>query len=88
MNGLGFEGAMQLEETLCENVTLRFLDVSNNRINWEGVTYVARGLKNNSTLKVLKVGDIIHAFPFSRCGVCRKCEHFKTDTYFSRLDPF
>lgn len=55
MNGLGFEGSLQLEETLHENLCLKFLDISNNRINWEGVSYVAKGLKKNSTLQMLKV---------------------------------
>ncbi|KAH3711987.1 hypothetical protein DPMN_071664 [Dreissena polymorpha] len=55
MNGLGFEGSLQLEETLQENGHLRFLDVSNNRINWEGVTFVAKGLKKNTALHMIKV---------------------------------
>ncbi|WAR18715.1 LR74A-like protein, partial [Mya arenaria] len=56
MNGLGFEGSLQLEPTLLENSCLRYLDVSHNRINWEGVSFVAKGLRKNATLRVLKIG--------------------------------
>lgn len=55
MNGLGFEGSLQLQETLNENTCLQYLDISNNRINWEGISYVAKGIRKNSTLQMLKV---------------------------------
>lgn len=55
MNGLGFEGSLALEETLRENTCLKYFDISNNRINWEGISYVAKGLKKNVTLHMLKV---------------------------------
>ena len=54
-NGLGFEGSLALEEVLRVNTSLKFFDVSNNRINWEGVSYVAKGLRRNGTLQMLKV---------------------------------
>ena len=55
MNGLGYEGSLALEETLRENTCLKTFDVSNNRINWEGVSFVAKGLKKNSSLRMLQV---------------------------------
>ena len=60
-NGLGFEGSLALEEVFKANTSLKFVDVSNNRINWEGVTYVAKGLKRNGTLQMLKVFSIFLA---------------------------
>ena len=58
MNGLGFEGSLALEETLRDNTCLKYLDISNNRINWEGVSYVAKGIRRNGTLQMLKVSVI------------------------------
>jgi len=37
------------------NKYLREVDVSHNRINWEGAMLIAKGLKENDTLEILYV---------------------------------
>ena len=54
-NGLGYEGSIGIGEMLRGNDCLRKLDITSNRINWQGAILVARGLAFNSTLEVLKV---------------------------------
>ena len=53
-NGLGYEGSLGVGEMLRGNHYLRELDVTSNRINWEGATLVARGLAENDGLEILK----------------------------------
>jgi hypothetical protein len=59
-NGFGYEGALAVGEMVRGNKYLRELDVSNNRINWEGALQIMKGLKENDTLEVLKV--MLHHF--------------------------
>jgi Ran GTPase-activating protein (RanGAP) involved in mRNA processing and transport len=54
-NGFGFEGSIALEDVLKENTALKVLNLTNNRITWEGVKHIIRGLKGNKSLHVLKV---------------------------------
>lgn len=35
-NGLGYNGALAIRECLLRNTVLKTLNISNNRINWEG----------------------------------------------------
>jgi len=37
------------------NKYLREVDVSHNRVNWEGAMLIAKGLKENDTLEILYV---------------------------------
>ena len=55
-NGFGYEGSIAVGEMIRGNKYLRELDVSNNRINWEGAIHIAKGLKENDTLEMLQVG--------------------------------
>ena len=55
MAGLGKQGATALMDALQDNRTLIELDISFNRIPLEGAKDIAEGLKDNDTLKVLKV---------------------------------
>ena len=59
-NGLGFEGSLALGEGLKVNRSLRRLDVTNNRINWDGVPYLSRALQVNKTLEVLQVREMAY----------------------------
>ncbi|KAH3717605.1 hypothetical protein DPMN_060398 [Dreissena polymorpha] len=43
-------------QALAENSTLKELDLTNNRINANGMALLMAGLKYNETLEVLKVG--------------------------------
>jgi len=45
-------------EMLRGNKYLREVDVSHNRINWEGAMLIAKGLKENDTLEILYVRRI------------------------------
>ena len=53
-NGFGYEGGLALGELIRGNKYIRELDVSHNRLNWEGALLIAKGLKENDTLEVLK----------------------------------
>ena len=57
-NGFGYEGSIAVGEMIRGNKYLRELDVSNNRINWEGAIHIAKGLKENDTLEVLQVKQV------------------------------
>ena len=54
-NGLAYEGSLAISRLIDNNEYLQKLDISNNRINWEGATLIAEGLKHNGVLEVLKV---------------------------------
>lgn len=54
-NGFGLEGSLALENVFKENMSLKCIDLSNNRINWDGMVYLARGLRKNNMLRILKV---------------------------------
>ncbi len=54
-NGLSYEGALALGEAIKANKYIRELNVSNNRINWQGATFIANGIKHNDTLEIFKV---------------------------------
>lgn len=55
MNGFGIEGSLALENVFKENMSLKCIDLSNNRINWDGLVYLTRGLQKNNVLRILKV---------------------------------
>ena len=55
MNGLAEVGAIAIGHALQHNQSLENLDISNNRINDNGVEALAKGLKTNETLKILNV---------------------------------
>ena len=50
-NGIGPEGATSLGEMLPHNEALLTLDLSNNGMEWEGVTKIGAGLKKNTIIK-------------------------------------
>ena len=54
-NGLDYEGSVAAGDMLRGNKYLREVDISHNRINWEGATLLAKGLKENDTLEILYV---------------------------------
>jgi len=54
-NGFGYEGSLAVGELLRKNSTLIELDLSSNRINWQAVQFIAKGLSNNTTLEKIKV---------------------------------
>lgn len=54
-NGLCFEGALAVRDALRSNKHLLEIDISNNRINWEGAQLLAEMLEQNCYLEVLKV---------------------------------
>ena len=54
-NGFGREGAKALGESLPENKKLRMLDLTNNRIDPNGIALLCKGLKSNDTLEDLRV---------------------------------
>ena len=60
MNGLAEDGAIAIGHALLHNQSLEELDISNNRINDNGAEALAKGLKGNETLKLLKVGYYAH----------------------------
>ena len=55
MNGFGFEGARAIGHALKHNQSLEELDLSANRITSPGAIEIAKGLKVNDVLKVIKV---------------------------------
>ena len=59
MNGLAEDGGIAMGHALIHNQSLEELDISNNRINDNGIEAIAKGLKLNETLKILKVGSWI-----------------------------
>ena len=54
-NGLYYEGALAVRDALMINKHLVEIDISNNRINWEGALFLAEMLEKNCYLEVLKV---------------------------------
>jgi len=52
-NGLDYEGSVAAGDMLRGNKYLREVDISHNRINWEGATLLAKGLKENDTLEMI-----------------------------------
>lgn len=54
-NGLGYEGALAVRDALKINKHLLEIDISNNRINWEGAQFLAEMLEQNMYLEVLRV---------------------------------
>ena len=52
-----YEGSLAVGEMLRGNKYLRELDISNNRINWEGALLISKGLKENDTLETFEVRD-------------------------------
>jgi len=58
-NGFGYEGSLAIGELLKKNSTLTELDLSSNRINWQAIQFIAKGLANNVTLETLTVSDVI-----------------------------
>ena len=68
-NGLGYEGALALGEMIRGNKYLRELDVSHNRINWEGALLISKGLKENDTLEILNASiHVKNATPGFLCN--------------------
>ena len=63
-----------MEDVLKVNSDLKVLDLTNNRISWEGVKHIIRGLKANKSLQVLKVNVKVKV----RCSssLCYKCTTF------------
>lgn len=61
-NGLAYEGSVALSEMLNGNLYLLELDVTSNRINWEGARLVARGLSKNIYLQILRVSTPVFIF--------------------------
>jgi len=57
-NGFDYEGGVAVCEMLRGNKYLREVDVSHNRINWEGAMLIAKGLKENDTLEILYVRSV------------------------------
>jgi hypothetical protein len=57
-NGFGYEGAVGLKDLLIHNKTLEEIDVTSNRINWQGALIIAGGIRKNDTLQILKVGHM------------------------------
>ncbi len=53
---MGYEGSLALGQMLRANKYLRVVDVSNNRITWEGASFIADALRKNDTLEILRVG--------------------------------
>ena len=66
-NGLAYEGSLAVSRLIDNNEYLQELDISNNRIHWEGATLIAEGLKHNGVLEVLKVsfGKVSRNSPFN-----------------------
>lgn len=58
MNGFGYDGADVLGKALNQNRTLRELNVAHNRIPEKGAILIAAGLRNNDTLKTLRVRNV------------------------------
>ena len=58
-NGFDYEGGVAVCEMLRGNKYLREVDVSHNRINWEGAMLIAKGLKENDTLEILYVRNVL-----------------------------
>jgi len=54
-NGLCYEGALAVRDALRTNKHLLEIDISNNRINWEGAQFLAEMIENNCYLEVLRV---------------------------------
>ena len=63
-NGFGYEGSLAAGEMLARNKYLREIDFSNNRINWDGIKHIAKGLRENDTLEVLKVRKESYLYDF------------------------
>ncbi len=67
--GVTDTGAKSLADMLVNNTTLETLDISNsemftlNRMSSEGVGHLAEALKGNSTLRVLRLEDVVHMNP-------------------------
>jgi len=59
-NGFGYEGSLALGELLKKNSTLTELDLSSNRINWQAIQFIAKGLATNRTLETLKVTGVMY----------------------------
>ena len=54
-NGLYYEGALAVRDALMINKHLVEIDISHNRINWEGALFLAEMLEKNCYLEILKV---------------------------------
>ena len=57
-NGFGYEGALAVGELLRRNSTLTEVDLSSNRINWQAMEFIIKGLANNRTLEILRVSVV------------------------------
>ena len=58
---MAYEGSLAVCRLIENNKYLLELDISNNRINWEGAALIAQGLKHNEVLEVLRVCTSIPA---------------------------
>ena len=54
-NGLGPGGGQMIAEAIAVNPSLEELDISGNRLDFKTAVMIAKGLKQNEDLKVLKV---------------------------------
>lgn len=54
-NGLGYEGALAVGEALRINKHLIEINISNNRINWDGAQLLADMLEQNCYLEIFRV---------------------------------
>lgn len=55
MNGFSIMGADAIGKAIKHNRTLRCLDISHNRIPYDGAKHIAKGLLENDGLQTLKV---------------------------------
>lgn len=55
MNGFGLDGARAMGHALKHNQSLEDLDLSANRIPSEGAVEIAKGLKVNEILQIIRV---------------------------------
>ena len=77
-NGFDYEGSVAVCEMLRGNKYLREVDVSHNRVNWEGAMLIAKGLKENDTLEILYVSTAAAASPVdtvARQSPTAECAH-------------
>jgi hypothetical protein len=55
-NGFHVPGCHALGEALAENMTLRELDISHNRVDIKAIGFILKGLQTNETLQCIRVG--------------------------------
>ena len=73
-NGFAKDGGKAMGEALKENTKLTELDLTNNRIDANGMAMFMVGLKTNETLQRLKVHNYFNTF---KCLCIQLCVEFR-----------